>query len=80
MYALFTLFLNFSRFFIHLFIHSRFSYLTYRIVININIVIFVIIARYSYIPFGIVWGSLIALAVCYINAYFTYTYILKKHA
>lgn len=45
----------------------------------LSIIIFIIVARYSYVPFGIIWGSLFALIVCYISAFFLYTFILKKH-
>ncbi len=46
----------------------------------VSTLIFVIVARYTYLPFGIVFGTIIALVACYISAYLLYTYIIKKHA
>ena len=45
----------------------------------VSIAIFVLVARYAFVPFGIVWGSLIALAVSYLYAYLLYQHVIKKH-
>lgn len=44
----------------------------------ISTLIFVIVARYAIASFGLVWGLLLALGVCYVSAYFLYTYNIKK--
>jgi hypothetical protein len=46
----------------------------------ISTLIFVIAARYTFLTFGIIGGSIIALIACYISAYFLYTIVVKKHA
>ena len=45
----------------------------------VSIFIFVIVARYVFVPFGIVWGSIFALAVSYVYAYLLYMHVIKKH-
>ncbi|HSA84040.1 MAG TPA: DUF3147 family protein [Patescibacteria group bacterium] len=45
----------------------------------VSIVVFAIVARYAFVPFGIFWGSLIALLVSYLYAYFLYVFVVKKH-
>lgn len=46
----------------------------------ISTLVFVIAARYLMVPLGLFWGLCVALLLCYISAYFLYTYIIKKHA
>lgn len=46
----------------------------------ISTTIFVIVARYTFIPFGIFYGLILSLAASYLSAYLIYNYILKKHA
>lgn len=45
----------------------------------VSILLFVIVARYAFVPFGIVWGSLVALAASYVYAYLLYKFALKNH-
>lgn len=45
----------------------------------VSTLIFLVVARYTINPIGILWGSLLALIVCYISAYFIYKYILRKN-
>ncbi len=46
----------------------------------ISTTIYVIIAYYTMIPLGLLGGTLVALAACYISAYFLLIYILPKHS
>jgi uncharacterized membrane protein (GlpM family) len=46
----------------------------------ISTLIFVIVARYTYIPLGIIFGSIVALLASYISAYFLYNAVVRKHA
>ncbi len=45
----------------------------------ISTTIFVIVFRYTVIPFGIVGGTSVALLVSYFSAYLLYEFVLKKH-
>jgi len=46
----------------------------------ISTTIFVIVARYTVLPFGIVMGMVVSLAISYLSAYVLYRYVIKKHA
>jgi hypothetical protein len=46
----------------------------------ISTLIFVIVARYTYVSLGIILGSIVSLVACYVSAYILYNYVVKKHA
>lgn len=46
----------------------------------ISTTIFVIVARYTFLPLGIFAGTLVSLAVSYLSAYLLLIFVLKKHS
>jgi len=44
----------------------------------ISTTLYVIVARYTMIPFGIILGTVVSLVVCYISAYLLLMFVLKK--
>lgn len=46
----------------------------------ISTTLFVIVVRYTFIPFGVLGGTIVSLAVSYVSAYIIYSRILKRHA
>jgi len=46
----------------------------------VSTTIFVIMARYTFVPFGILGGTVISLALSYICAYLIYTFVQTKHS
>jgi hypothetical protein len=46
----------------------------------ISTTIYVIVAYYTMIPLGMIGGTIVALAACYLSAYFLLIYILPKHS
>ena len=45
----------------------------------ISTVIFVVVARYTMVPFGIIGGIVISLVACYVSAYLLLRFVLPKH-
>lgn len=45
---------------------------------SVSVVIYAILVRYTYVPLGIVWGTLISIILSFISAFFLYNFIIKK--
>lgn len=46
----------------------------------ISTTLYVVVARYTMVPLGIIEGTVVALVACYISAYLLLIYVLKKHS
>ncbi len=44
----------------------------------VSVVLYAVLVRYTYNPFGLLWGTLVSITVSFSAAYFIHIYIVKK--